>query len=164
RLLPELAGALEPEDWSTLARRHPGAVLDHAERELAGLNGRARDAWWARYALGPSAALPAAPERVLGLLEAYGPDTLPGPVHERLGDLVAVDAERVARWFTRADRHAARWERTPGRAVLRRLVAADPPSLPALGALWFHRGAFPTLLRCVPPERRAAFLDAVVAA
>ncbi|MEV7536122.1 hypothetical protein [Streptomyces hydrogenans] len=164
RLLPELAGALEPEDWSTLARRHPGAVLDHAERELAGLTGRSRDAWWARYALGPAAALPAAPERVLGLLEAYGPDTLPGPVHERLGDLVAVDAERVARWFTRADRHAARWERTPGPAVLRRLVAADPPSLPALGALWFHRGAFPTLLRCVPPERRAAFLDAVVAA
>lgn len=164
RLLPELAGALEPEDWSTLARRHPGAVLDHAERELAGLTGRSRDAWWARYALGPAAALPAAPERVLGLLEAYGPDTLPGPVHERLGDLVAVDAERVARWFTRADRHAARWERTPGPAVLRRLVAADPPSLPALGALWFHRGAFPTLLRCVPPERRAAFVDAVVAA
>ncbi|GHJ91432.1 hypothetical protein SNE510_09510 [Streptomyces sp. NE5-10] len=164
RLLPELAGALEPEDWSTLARRHPGAVLDHAERELAGLTGRSRDAWWARYALGPAAALPAAPERVLRLLEAHGPDTLPGPVHERLGDLVAVDAERVARWFTRADRHVARWERTPGPAVLRRLVAADPPSLPALGALWFHRGAFPTLLRSVPPERRGAFLDAVVAA
>ncbi|MGW4996418.1 hypothetical protein ACWEP8_02035 [Streptomyces hydrogenans] len=163
RLLPEVAGALAPEDWSTLARRHPGAVLDHAERALAELTRWARNAWWARYAVGPAAALPAAPERVLDLLESYGPDTLPGPVHERLGELVAVDAERVARWFTRAERHPARWERTPGPAVVRRLVAADPPSLPALGALWFHRGVFPTLLRSVPPERRGAFLDAVVA-
>ncbi|MGW8761519.1 hypothetical protein ACWGN5_03350 [Streptomyces sp. NPDC055815] len=164
RLLPELAGALAYEDWSTLAVRHPVAVLDHAERELAGIPERLRDLWWKRHAAGIAAALPAAPGRVLGLLERYGPGNLPGPVSDRLGELVAVDAERVARWFADPRRMAERWERTPGPAVMRRLVAADPPSLPKLGARWFHREAFRLLLRSVPPARRAGFVDAVVEA
>ncbi|MFG2867264.1 hypothetical protein [Streptomyces sp. NPDC048338] len=164
RLLPELAGSLAYEDWSTLAVRHPVAVLDHAERELADLPEQLRAPWWKRHATGIAAALPAAPGRVLDLLERFGPDNLPGPVHERLGDLVAADAERVACWLAAPGRAAARWERTPGRAVMRQLVAADPPSLPRLGARWFHRGAFGVLLRSVPPSRRAAFLDTVVAA
>ncbi|WP_328941097.1 hypothetical protein OG259_05165 [Streptomyces sp. NBC_00250] len=164
RLLPELAGALAFEDWSALAVRHPAAVLDHAERELGGIPRRLRDLWWRRHAAGIAAALPAAPGRALGLLERYGPDNLPGPLHDRLGDLVAVDAERVVRWFAAPDRTAARWERTPGRAVMRQLVAADPPSLPGLGARWFHREAFGVLLRAMPPGRRARFVDAVVTA
>ncbi|MEU4104036.1 hypothetical protein AB0F16_26190, partial [Streptomyces tanashiensis] len=164
RLLPELAGALAFEDWSTLAVRHPSAVLDHAERELGGIPRRLRDLWWRRHAAGIAAALPAAPGRVLDLLERYGPDNLPGPVQDRLSDLVAVDAERVVRWFAEPDRSAARWERTPRRAVMRQLVAADPPSLPLLGARWFHREAFGVLLRSMPPARRPRFVDAVVAA
>ncbi|MEU6878869.1 hypothetical protein [Streptomyces sp. NPDC046712] len=164
RLLPELAGALAFEDWSTLAVRHPVAVLDHAERELGGLPEQLRDRWWRQHAAGITAALPAAPGRVVDLLERYGPDNLPGPVHDRLGELVAVDAERVARWLADPRRTAARWERTPGRAVMRQLVAADPPSLPKLGARWFHREAFGILLRSVPPARRPGFVDAVVAA
>ncbi|MGW6563865.1 hypothetical protein [Streptomyces sp. NPDC054975] len=164
RLLPELAGALAYEDWSTLAVRHPVAVLDQAERELSDLTARLRDSWWRRHASGIAAALPAAPARVLDLLERYGPDNLPGPVHERLGDLVRCDAERVARWLADPDRAAARWERTPGRAVMRQLVVADPPSLPRLGARWFHREAFDVLLRSMAPARRADFVDAVFAA
>ncbi|WP_189801331.1 hypothetical protein [Streptomyces tanashiensis] len=164
RLLPELAGALAFEDWSTLAVRHPSAVLDHAERELGGIPRRLRDLWWRRHAAGIAAALPAAPGRVLDLLERYGPDNLPGPVQDRLSDLVAVDAERVVRWFADPDRSAARWERTPRRTVMRQLVAADPPSLPLLGARWFHREAFGVLLRSMPPARRPRFVDAVVAA
>ncbi|MFI6416727.1 hypothetical protein ACIBG6_04725 [Streptomyces sp. NPDC050842] len=164
RLLPELAGALAFEDWSTLAVRHPVAVLDHAEQELADLPKRLRNRWWALHAVGIAAALPAVPGRVLDLLERYGPDNLPGPVHDRLGALVAEDGERVARWLADPSRAAARWERTPGRAVMRQLVAADPPALPALGARWFHRQAFVVLLRSVPPARRSGFLDAVVAA
>ncbi|MGW4690199.1 hypothetical protein ACWEPM_35685 [Streptomyces sp. NPDC004244] len=165
RLLPELAAAIAFEDWSTLAVRHPFAFLDHAERELGNRpSERLRDPWWRRHATGIAAALPAAPGRVLDLLERYGPDDLPGPVHDRLGDLVAVDAERVTAWLAAPGRPAARWERTPGRAVLRQLAAADPPSLPGLGARWFHRGAFRVLLRSVPPGRRPGFVDAVVAA
>ncbi|NXY97987.1 hypothetical protein HYE82_27150 [Streptomyces sp. BR123] len=164
RLLPELAGALAFEDWSTLAVRHPAAVLDHAERELGDLPERLRNSWWGRHATGIAAALPAAPGRVLDLLERYGPDGLPGPVHDRLGDLVALDAERVARWLADPERAAERWERTPGRAVMRQLAAAAPPSLPRLAARWFHRKAFTVLLRSMPPSRRPGFLDAVVAA
>ncbi|MGW1508078.1 hypothetical protein [Streptomyces sp. NPDC002394] len=163
RLLPELAGALSYEDWSTLAVRHPVAVLDQMERELGGLPKRLRALRWRRHAAGIAAALPAAPERVLDLLERYGPDDLPGPVLDRLGDLVAVDAERVVRWFADPGRTAARWERTPRPAVMRQLTAANPPSLPLLGARWFHREAFGVLLRSVPPARRPGFVDAVVA-
>ncbi|MFD3943716.1 hypothetical protein [Streptomyces sp. NPDC058579] len=164
RLLPELAGALAFEDWNILAVRHPVAVLDQAARELGDLPERLRDRWWRQHATGIAAALPAAPGRVLDLLERFGPDNLPGPVQDRLGDLVEVDAERVARWLADPRRAAARWERTPGRAVMRQLVAADPPSLPRLAARWFHRNAFDVLLRSVPPARRAGFVDAVVAA
>ncbi|MFD5526791.1 hypothetical protein [Streptomyces virginiae] len=163
KLLPELAGALVFEDWSTLAARHPIAVLDHAQRELGDLPERLRARWWKQHATAIAAALPAAPGRVLDLLERYGPADLPDPVHDRLGHLVAVDAERVARWFADPGRTAGRWERTPGPAVMRQLVAPDTPSLPALGARWLHRGAFAVLLRAMPPARRPGFLDAVVA-
>lgn len=162
RLLPELAGALAFEDWSTLALRHPVAVLDHAERELRDLPERFRDRWWQQHGTGIAAALPAAPGRVLDLLEQWGPYTLPGPVHERLGDLVAVDAERVARRLADSPSQL-RWERTPGPAVMRRLVAADPPSLPRLGSRWLRRNAFEVLLRAMPPARRPGFLDEVAA-
>ncbi|MEU9706967.1 hypothetical protein AB0E14_39650, partial [Streptomyces sp. NPDC047981] len=164
RMLPALAGALAFEDWSVLAVRHPVAVLDHAERELGDLPQHSRDRWWRQHSTGIAAALPAAPGRVLDLLERFGPDNLPGPVQDRLGDLVAADAERVTRWLADPRRAAARWERTPGTSVMRQLVAADPHSLPRLGARWFHRRAFGVLLRSVPPARRAAFVDAVVAA
>ncbi|MFG2340984.1 hypothetical protein [Streptomyces yangpuensis] len=163
-LLPELAGALVFEDWGVLAARHPAAVLDHAERELAGLPEELREGWWKQHATALAAALPAAPERVLDLLERHGPHNLPDPVHGRLGHLVAADAERVARWYADPARAGARWERTPGPAVMRQLVEADPPSLHRLGARWFHRGAFTTLLRSMPPARRPAFVDAVAAA
>ncbi|MET9610726.1 hypothetical protein ABZZ17_37540 [Streptomyces sp. NPDC006512] len=163
RLLPELARALAFEDWSTLSARHPAAVLDHAERELEDLPEQLRDLWWRRHATAVAAATTAAPGRVLDLLERYAPANLPGPVHDRLGELVAVDAGRVVRWLADPGRAAERWERTPGRAVMRQLVAADPPALPELGARWFHRDAFGVLLRSVPPARRPGFLDAVVA-
>ncbi|MFK0214606.1 hypothetical protein [Streptomyces sp. NPDC090298] len=163
RLLPELAGVLAFEDWSTLAVRHPLAVLDQAERDLGDIPDRSRDLWWRRHATGIAAALPAAPERVLDLLERHGPSHLPSPVLDRLGDLVTVDAERVTRLLA-APHRAARWAGTPGPAVMRRLAAADPPSLPLLGARCFPREAFLVLLQSIPPARRSRFADAVVTA
>ncbi|MEJ8645845.1 hypothetical protein WKI68_40780 [Streptomyces sp. MS1.HAVA.3] len=150
RMLPELADAVAFEGWSILARRHPLAVLDQAERDLAALPSRLCGDWWPHHANGIAAAMPADPARVLDLLERYGPQDLPDPLHGRLADLVEADPERVARWFADPDRYSARWERVPNPAVLRRLVAAGPPSLPRLAARWHHRGAFTTMVRAVP--------------
>ncbi|MGW0391801.1 hypothetical protein ACWDYJ_13080 [Streptomyces sp. NPDC003042] len=163
RMLPELAAAVPSEGWGRLGRRHPRAVLDHADRELADLPSRWRDTWWARHATGIGAAVPAAPERVLELLERHGPRQLPGPVHDRLALLIGVDAERVTGWLAAPDRSHDRWERTPSRAVLRQLAAAEPPSLARLAAHWHHREAFTTLLTLVPPAHRQAFAEAVAA-
>ncbi|WP_405833850.1 hypothetical protein [Streptomyces sp. NBC_00105] len=163
RMLPELAGAVAFEGWSLLARRHPAAVLDQAERELASLSPRLRGSWWPHRANGIAAALPAAPARVLDLLERHGPGDLPDPLHDRLADLVDADAERTARWLADPGRESSRWERTPNPAVLRRLVAAAPPSLHRLAARWSHRGAYVTMLRAVPPADRTAFHEAVAA-
>ncbi|WP_051837136.1 hypothetical protein [Streptomyces sp. NRRL F-2580] len=164
RMLPELAGAVAFEGWSLLARRHPAAVLDQAERDLAALTPRLRGGWWPQHANGIAAALPAAPARVLDLLERYGPGDLPDPLHDRLADLVDADAERTARWLADPGRQSFRWERTPNPSVLRRLVAAAPPSLHRLAARWAHRGAYVTMLRAVPPADRVAFHEAVAAA
>ncbi|QES51794.1 hypothetical protein DEJ50_32025 [Streptomyces venezuelae] len=164
RMLPGLSGAVAFEGWSLLARRHPAVVLDQVERELAALTPGQRNGWWPHRANGIAAALPADPARVLDLLERYGPADLPGPLHDRLADLVDAGPERVARWLADPGRHSARWERTPSPAVLRRLVEAAPPSLHRLAARWSHRGAFPTMVRAVPPAGRAAFLDAVATA
>ncbi|WP_404953340.1 hypothetical protein [Streptomyces sp. 147326] len=164
RMLPELADAVAFEGWSLLARRHPAAVLDQAERDLDSLSPRLRGSWWPHHANGIAAALPAAPARVLDLLERHGPGDLPDPLHDRLADLVDADAERTARWLADPGRQSIRWERTPNPAVLRRLVAAAPPSLHRLAARWSHRGAYVTMLRAVPPADRAAFDGAVAAA
>ncbi|MEV7443801.1 hypothetical protein AB0O22_22160 [Streptomyces sp. NPDC091204] len=164
RMLPELAGAVAFEGWSLLARRHPSAVLDQAERDLAALTPRLRGGWWPQHANGIAAALPAASARVLDLLERYGPGDLPDPLHDRLADLVDADAERTARWLADPGRQSFRWERTPNPSALRRLVAAAPPSLHRLAARWSHRGAYVTMLRAVPAADRVAFHEAVAAA
>ncbi|MFJ1790260.1 hypothetical protein [Kitasatospora griseola] len=45
-------------------------------------------------------------------------------------------------------------------ARIARIARADPPSLPALGRRWLPRAdRFTTLLRALPPSRRAAFPD-----
>ncbi|MEU6312999.1 hypothetical protein [Streptomyces sp. NPDC047014] len=162
RMLPELAGAVPFEGWGRLGVRHPLAVIEYAEAELRRLPVREQD-WWKRHALGLAAAMPADPARVLGLIERWGPCTLPGPVTERLDLLVAVDAERVARWLCQEERGTARWERTPGRRALRGLALAAPPSLPALGARWLPREAFRSLLAATPPGRRLALAEEATA-
>ncbi|KJY45098.1 hypothetical protein VR46_16740, partial [Streptomyces sp. NRRL S-444] len=101
-LLPELAHAVT--HWHRLGRCHPGPVLDQAAAELAELPEGLRTSWWERQAPGLAAALPAAPQRVLGLLEQYGPGRLPRRLDDRVGDLIAADAERFVRWLTSPER------------------------------------------------------------
>ncbi|MFF4501319.1 hypothetical protein [Streptomyces sp. NPDC001401] len=163
RELPRLGHAVD--GWTRLARRHPGPVLDHAERALAErTDGREREDWWRLNATTVAALAPRRPEGVLGLLERYGPPSLPPGLHGGLGALVDADAERVVRWIVSPDRHTPRYEPTPPPGVLRRLVRAEPESLPLLGRHWLHRGGhFAALLKAMAPGRRAAFLDTVIA-
>ncbi|MER7465827.1 hypothetical protein [Streptomyces sp. NPDC097981] len=160
RQLPDLAHAVP--HWGRLGRSHPCAVLDQAAGELAELPDGLRENWWVRRAEGVAAALPAVPDRVLALLEQYGPSRLPGPLHDRIGDLIAVDAERLVRWLTAPERRAGQHtDHLLPQARLRQLVRADPPSLPALGRRWAGRPAYlAALLKALPPARREAFHDA----
>lgn len=75
RLLPELFHAFG--GWRALARRHPGILLDVAERELAELPTALHDTWWERFAGAMAAVAPHDPLRVLGFLEQRPPRALP---------------------------------------------------------------------------------------
>ncbi|MFG3117729.1 hypothetical protein ACGF4C_25465 [Streptomyces sp. NPDC048197] len=163
RHLPELAHAVD--SWTGLARRHPDPVLDHAEAALAERAGeRQREDWWRLHATAVAVLAPLRPERVLTLLERYGPESLPRPLHTGLGALVDADAERVVRWLTSPDRYLQRHEPVPPPGVLRRLVRAAPESLPVLGRHWLGRSVhFTALVKAMAPGRRPAFLDAVAA-
>lgn len=162
RELPRLAHAVD--GWTRLARRHPDPVLDHVAHTLAERpRGQQRQEWWARNATTVAALAPRRPERVLDLLERFGPDSLPPALVDALGPLVAADAERLIRWLTSPDRRGQRHEPVPPPGVLRRLVRADPESLPVLGRHWLYRDRhFGALLNAMAPARRPVFLDLVV--
>ncbi|MEW1724977.1 hypothetical protein [Streptomyces sp. NPDC093109] len=162
RLLPELGHAVG--SWPRLARSHPGPVLDHAERDLAARPHDQRDIWWRQHGDGVAAVASVRPEGVLALLERYGPELLPGALRERLGALVAADAERTVRVLISLERGARYPRAVPPPAVLRRLVRADPPSLTALGRHWLNSPRyFAGLLKAVPPRGRGDFFDAATA-
>ncbi|MFF2542571.1 hypothetical protein ACFVUY_08400 [Kitasatospora sp. NPDC058063] len=155
--LPALAHAIA---FSTsLGHRHPGAVLDEAERQLVDLPYGLRSAFWQRHALGLAAAAGREPARMLELLERHPVAGLPGPLRDRLAGLAAVSAERTVRLLLAIDRH--RHEPPLRAGVARRLAAARPDGLAALA----HRdhGSHLALLRQLPPARRAAFYDEVAA-
>ncbi|MGW6710449.1 hypothetical protein ACWGDE_36925, partial [Streptomyces sp. NPDC054956] len=158
RLLPELADSVS--DWVRLARRHPGPVLDRAEAELAVLPAELRDFWWERRSPGLAAAAPAAPPRVLGLLERYGPRTTRPCLWGRVGLFADADAERLVRWLADPAREHPVYEPVPAASALRRLVRADPPSLPLLGRHWMRRPEHAAaLFEALPPARREAFYE-----
>lgn len=160
RELPRLAHAVEA--WTTLAQRHPDAVVDHCERALAERPDAWRqEEWWRLNATTVAALAPRRPERVLALLEQYGPPRLPPVLYCGLGPLITADVERVIRWITSPERRENRHEPLPPPGVLRRLVRADPRSLPELGRHWEHRAHLTALLKAMAPGRRAAFLDTV---
>ncbi|MFF3108982.1 hypothetical protein ACFVSN_07335 [Kitasatospora sp. NPDC057904] len=158
--LPLLAHAITLS--TSLGRRHPVAVLDEAGRQLADLPYGLRQGFWERNALGLAAAATREPARVLELLERHPVHTLPHPLRDRLADLAAVStaaAERTVRLLLAIGRQ--RYD-PPLRADLaRRLAAARPNGLAALA----HRDGRDhlTLLRLMPPARRAAFYDEVAA-
>ncbi|MFJ8471112.1 hypothetical protein [Kitasatospora sp. NPDC094011] len=158
--LPVLAHAIT--FTASLGQRHPAAVLDQAERQLAELPYGLRQGYWERQARGLAAAAGRQPARLLELLERHPVRALPAPLRDRLADLAAVSAAaaaRTVRLLLAIERHR---HDPPLRADLaRRLAAARPEGLAELARR--NRPDHVLLLRKLPPARRAAFYDEVAA-
>ncbi|MFD8510288.1 hypothetical protein ACFV27_04005 [Streptomyces antimycoticus] len=159
RLLPGLFHAVRA--WRPLVSRHPVAVLDQAARQLTALPAPLRTDWWTRYAPCVALAAPVEPQRVLELLEDHCHGPLPASVRARLSTLVAAEPGATLRLLLAPEHSGTR--RRLDRAVLRRIVRADPPELAELGRALRHDAdadALARLLAALPPARRAAFYDA----
>ncbi|WP_406457265.1 hypothetical protein OG782_32845 [Streptomyces sp. NBC_00876] len=163
RLLPELLYAVR--GWSALGRRHPGLLLDVAERQLADLPEPHRAGWWQRYAPGVGATVTHLPDRVLGLLDRYGPATLPWPLTSRLGALAAAGPARLLRLLLRPETRPVTLGAALGPGVLYRLARTAPEELLVeLGRFMAQDSrALARLLAALPPGRRTSFHASVAA-
>ncbi|MFE6055248.1 hypothetical protein ACFQ6N_31245 [Kitasatospora sp. NPDC056446] len=161
RELPGLAHAVT--FTRSLGERHPAAVLDVAERRLAGLPRTEWAGFWRQNAVGLGAAVGRLPGRALDLLERYPAaqyrPTFPAPLRDRLAALAAHDPERTARLLVAAGR--SRHDPLLLPELARRLAAAP---LPLLAELAYRSPVdHATLSRRLSPTARVALHDAAVA-
>jgi hypothetical protein len=157
RLLPELDHAV---NLTAVARRHPQVLLDYAEARLEAVAPQDRPRIWR---LVGHAVLRCDPVRVLDLLERYAPeDALPGGL-ARYGVLAACEPRRVLALLTAPRRASWVTGRSLPRPLLRRLVVLSDEELVPLGRRLGGYGTLAKLLRALPPRRRAAFFDRVLA-
>ncbi|WP_285661877.1 hypothetical protein [Actinorhabdospora filicis] len=146
--------------WDALARRHPGPVLDEAERHLSGNRLEARS-WWSRYGWSVLSAAEGEPERVLSLLEG-DPRLARVGAGKALTFLAAHDPRRVARLLSRHV-YTGTGPSGLGAGTLRRLAALDLPVLVELGTRWDGPGEWAALLKRRPPSARAELFEALSA-
>lgn len=165
RLLPGLFPSVT--GWAALGRHHPGPFLDAAERDLAGRPESMRDVWWQAYGheRGVATAAERLPHRVLDLLETYGPTKLPTPLRKRLGVLVTADPARTIRLLQGPDSFAIARSGALSGTLLQRLAGTAPEGqLTEFGrTVLTYGGVLDRLVHALPPSRRGAFHDAVVA-
>ncbi len=147
--------------WAALTARHPGAVVAHAEAELAAQAVEGRAQWWAGS--GPIVGALAAqqPAAALALAERWLTGPLPWALSTHLHRLLAVDASRVVRLvLADPDRIGQVAKGHLGRTARARLAALPDDEL---GVLLRASGPEPrllaALLRTLPPSRRAAVFD-----
>ncbi|WP_328418056.1 hypothetical protein OG470_31080 [Micromonospora sp. NBC_00389] len=162
RLLPAVEHAVE--GWVPLARRHANVLLDHAEAVLPDLDPKELSRWWSAHSRGVLMAGRGRPDRALTLLERHAPaDCLPGDLTD-YGALAAAAPSRVLALLTapsRAGWVAYQW--LPP-ALLRRFVGLPHAELVELGRrVRGHNNSLDRLLGAVPPSRRGALYDAVLA-
>lgn len=165
RLLPGLFPSVT--GWAALGRHRPGPFLDAAERDLAGRPESMRDVWWQAYGheRGVATAAERLPHRVLDLLERYGPTSLPAPLRTRLGVLASADPARTVQLLRGPDSFATVRSGALSGTLLQRLARTVPEGL----LIEFGRsvleygGVLDRLVHALPPSRRGAFHDAVVA-
>ncbi|MEV5613072.1 hypothetical protein [Streptomyces sp. NPDC052225] len=160
RLLPELFAAVP--GWTGLAKRHPDAVLDVAERELAALPAAARDGWWFHHGRALAAVAPAAPPRVLDLLDAHPPLRFPLSLTDALAVLAKADPARVLGYLAGPWRQSLSGRLTP--AVLRALARSRTPELAAYARLAAEQPReLAALLAAQAPADRPATYETAVA-
>ncbi len=156
----DLAGlAYAVPSWTALARRHPGAVLDHVEAQL----GSTPRVTWAPYLRRVTAALAAVsldePDRVLAILErADGEVLLNGSMGRVLAALARQAPGRVLELVLSPQRRAGVPE---GRTLWRAFTALDDDALVRLARALGH-GRLVGLLHVLPPSRRPAVYAGVL--
>ena len=144
RLLPALEHLANP---AAVARRQPELILTRAVAELAGLE--QWDDWWRRHGVAIDQVVVHAPERVLDLVERFGPSSwLPFSIPS-----MTVLARTAPGRFIRLLEHRSH---RLGRSAYRVLAQAYPSEL-----VWLGRQNLVAVLRALPPSRRAGFFDAV---
>ncbi|MFI7005335.1 hypothetical protein [Streptomyces sp. NPDC050145] len=160
RLLPQVFHAVR--GWSGLARRHPGALVDVTERELAAVPESARTRWFQDHGRLLAAVAPADPQRVLGLFDTYPPDHVPSRIVSCLDVLAKADPARVLRWYAGPWRRSlpVPWELSP--ATLRALARSGAPELADCArALAADSDDLAALLDAQAPADRWATYEAV---
>ncbi|WOX20657.1 hypothetical protein [Streptomyces solicathayae] len=161
RLLPELFHAVR--GWTRLVKRHPEAVADAAERELAALPEGLRDDWWQRYLAALAVLAGAAPARVVGLLATYRPGVRPWRFDDVLRTLALGDPAGVLRLLL-SDTGGMTSTVLHRPEAARRIARTAPrDQVFALGrALTDRPYELARLIAAHPPGRRAAFHEAVL--
>ncbi|MFC8124344.1 hypothetical protein [Streptomyces sp. NPDC057302] len=155
RLLPELFHAVG--GWRPLARRHAGALLDVAARELGALPDALRDGWWQRYAAGIAAATAAEPVRVLDLLDRFAPSAFPLQLRSRLGVLADVAPGRVLAILSGTWGWPLRRSGALTTSVLHKLARSGAPELLTYArTVADDSGDLARLMLAHPPAERAA--------
>ncbi|XRQ13648.1 hypothetical protein ACN3XK_23005 [Actinomadura welshii] len=145
-------------NWKGLGRSHPGAVLGHAERSLAGLPEGARDAWWFRHAPGVAAAVRHDPGRVVALVERHcATRPLPEALHPAVGALLDAEPDRMLRLLL-SEAHRRNLRRLLQRRSVRDRLArfGDGGAAAVARAVRDDERALRLLLGALPPSRREA--------
>jgi hypothetical protein len=146
RLLPAVEHAV---NHATLARYHPEFTLARAADELARLD--VTDPWWRSRGYALDEIVAHAPARLLDLVERHAPATWLPFSGRSLALMAEVDAGRLLRLLENRTYQLTR-------RGYRTLAAANPPELVRLG-----RQHPVTVLRVLPPSRRAEFFDRLYA-
>ncbi len=155
-VLPDLEHAVR--GWSAIGRRYPEVLLDFVDAELAATS----PTWWAdvwgRVADGVTAAVTAAPGRVLDLVERVLPHApLPWTFGKAAAALARHDPRRVVAVLVDPRRTGPVPAR---RALWRALTALSDADLVAVGRV-LPDGDRLRFVHTVPPSRRAALVAGV---
>ncbi|MWK32681.1 hypothetical protein GEV43_00400 [Actinomadura sp. J1-007] len=152
-------------NWASVGRAHPGPMLDHAERSLAGLREGVRDDWWRRHAPGVAAAVEHDPGRVVGLLERHWTaPTPPRPLEPRVGYLLAAEPARMLRLLLVPERRGVLCRLMARRSFRDRLLRLDAGDVAAVArAVRDDERALRLLLAAFPPAARERIFEEAMA-